>query len=388
MQRLRNQIIGKKKDTQKGDKAIGSKKHPSLLGKKLFFVQTFDQRHQGIRGIEIFPDFAKVSDIGCVDPYPTSTLAQCGRERALYHTGFSAKTLKDMNADKLTAVYAQAFNYCGRAPVPENLREWASQALKNGADILRWYTDRNLETAPGCYEEMIRVSRIVRKMQPLALPEKSPVGILYSYIAHWGKFDIEQNAEYCLYVIMGEQLKGFFKFVSDIEAADGRAQLADYKVLIAPNLKYLTKTAAAKLLEYVENGGRLVIFDPEAFAFANDGSALSVERQKLIGAAIGQARSDKSIVLRGKEAIVEAAFNVKAPADAKIIAKYADNTPCAFERNVGKGSVVYFAATPFLRAKMTTSPGEWKNFLAEEMQKAGETLDHLHWDFMIPAAKK
>ena len=339
------------------------------------------------RGIEVFPDFAEVSDIGCVDPYPTSTLAQCGRERALYHTGFSGKTLKDMNGNKLTAVYAQAFNYCGRAPTTENVREWASQAIKSGADIVRWYTDANHETAPGCYEEMIRVSRIIRKMKPLALPEKTPVAILYSYIAHWGKFDIEQNAEYTLYVMMGEQLKGNFKFVSDFEIGDGRAKADDYKVMIAPNLKYLTREVAAKLVKYVENGGRLIVMDPEAFAFANDGKPLVAERSKLIGAGIGNARSDKNIIFNGKETVIEGAFAVKAPADAKVIARYADKSPAAFERKVGKGSVLYFAAVPFRSARQINNPGEWGKFLAGEMTAAGERLDHKFWDFMIPKAE-
>ena len=340
------------------------------------------------RGIEVFPDFAEVSDIGCVDPYPTSTLAQCGRERALYHTGFSVKMLNDMNRGKQTAVYIQAFNYCGKAPVAENLREWASQALKNGADILRWYTDANLETAPGCYEEMLRISRIVRKMKPLALPEKSPVGILYSYIAHWGKFDIEQNAEYALYAIMGEKLKGNFKFISDYEISDGRTAASDCKLIIAPNLKYLTRSVADKLVKYVENGGRLIVMDAEAFAFANDGTPLNLHRKKLIGAEIGSRRSDKTVIFNGKETVVEGAYSVKAPADAEVIAVYADKTPAAFERKVGKGSVVYFAAEPFRSARQINNPGEWSNFLAKEMRSAGERLDHKFWDFMIPKGKK
>ena len=340
------------------------------------------------RGIEVFPDFAKVSDIGCVDPYPTSTLAQCGRERALYHTGFSAKMLDDMNGNKLTAVYAQAFNYCGRAPVAENLREWASQALKNGADILRWYTDGNQETAPGCYEEMIRISRIVRKMQPLALPETSKAAILYSYIAQWGKFDIEQNAEYSLYVILGEQLHSNFKFVSDIEINDDRAKAGDYNVIIAPNLKYLDKITADKLVKYVENGGRLVVLDPEAFAYGRDGVSLQSVRSKLIGSNLPKAKSAKSITLNGKEAPVALAYETTAPQDAKVIATYADKTPAAFERKVGKGSVVYFAATPFISAKIINNPGEWSKYLAAEMKKAGEHFDYKHWDFMIPKAEK
>lgn len=374
------------------EKVIGFKRSERELVKKYapevpFMAVNAFNTVSTFRGIEVFPDFAEVSDIGCVDPYPTSTLAQCGRERALYHTGFSARTLHDMNRGKQTAVYVQAFNYCGRAPVPENLREWASQALKNGADIVRWYTDANLETAPGCYEEMIRVSRIIRQMQPLALPEKSPVGILYAYTAHWGKFDIEQNAEYALYAIMGEKLKGNFKFVSDCEIADGRTNTADYKVIIAPNLKYLTRAAADKLVEYVEKGGRLIVMDAEAFAFADDGKPLDAQRRKLINAGIGQRRSDKSVIFNGKSAPVEAAFSVKAPADAAVIASYADNTPAAFERKVGKGSVVYFAAEPFRSARQISNPGEWGKFLTAEMKAAGERVDHKFWDFMIPKAK-
>ena len=375
------------------EKVIGFKKNERDLVKHYapnvpFMAVNAFNTVSTFRGIEVFPDFAEVSDIGCVDPYPTSTLAQCGRERALYHTGFSGKTLKDMNGNKLTAVYGQAFNYCGRAPSTENVREWASQAIKNGADIVRWYTDGNQETAPGCYEEMLRVSRIIRKMKPLALPEKSPVAILYSYIAHWGKFDIEQNAEYTLYVMMGEQLKGNFKFVSDFEIADDRAKAGDYRAIIAPNLKYLTRTVAAKLVKYVENGGRLIVMDPEAFAFANDGKALASERKRLINAEIGKVRSDKNMIFNGKETVIEGAFSVKAPADAKIIARYADKSPAAFERKVGKGSVVYFAAVPFRSAKQINNPGEWANFLAKEMKAAGETLDHKFWDFMIPKAEK
>ena len=375
------------------EKVIGFKKNERDLVKHYapnvpFMAVNAFNTVSTFRGIEVFPDFAKVSDIGCVDPYPTSTLAQCGRERALYHTGFSGKTLKDMNGGKLTAVYGQAFNYCGRAPTQENVREWASQAIKNGADIVRWYTDGNLETAPGCYEEMIRVSRIIRKMKPLALPEKSTVAILYSYIAHWGKFDIEQNAEYTLYVMMGEQLKSNFKFVSDFEIADDRAKAGDYKLIIAPNLKYLTRTVADKLVKYVENGGRLIVMDPEAFAFANDGKDLAAERKRLIGAEIGKVRSDKSMIFNGKETVIEGAFSVQAPAGSKVIARYNDNSPAAFERKVGKGSVVYFAAVPFRSARQINNPGEWGKFLAREMKQAGERFDYKHWDFMIPKAEK
>ena len=130
-----------------------------------------------------------------------------------------------------------------------------------------------------------------------------------------------------------------------------------------------------------------VVMDAEAFAFADDGKPLDAQRRKLINAGIGQRRSDKSVIFNGKSAPVEAAFSVKAPTDAAVIASYADNTPAAFERKVGKGSVVYFAAEPFRSARQISNPGEWGKFLTAEMKAAGERVDHKFWDFMIPKAK-
>ncbi|MBR4222282.1 MAG: DUF4350 domain-containing protein [Victivallales bacterium] len=337
------------------------------------------------RGIEVLPDFARVSDANSVDPYPTATFASCGRERALYHTGFSAKMLHDMTPGTKNHIYIQAFNYWGRSPTRDNMREWASQALKNGADYISWYADGNRGNAPGCYEEMIRLSRIIRNMKPLALPEKSSVAVLYCYLSHWGGFDATQNAEYSLYAVLGEQLKGNFRYVSDIELDDGRANASDSRLLIAPHLKYTTPATQQKLLEFVQKGGTLLVLDPEAFAFSDNGTSPELMRKALFNAPLPTEKLAFDKVAMDKWSLkVEEAYRTALPADATLLASYPDGSPAAYLRTIGKGRLMAFAAQPFVTAKLAVEPGDWLHFLGELLEKHGETLGRPHWDFLLP----
>ncbi|MBQ9369389.1 MAG: hypothetical protein IJT83_16530 [Victivallales bacterium] len=362
------------------EQALVRKYAPNALYMSVTFntVSTF-------RGIEVLPDFARVSDANSVDPYPTATFASCGRERALYHTGFSAKMLHDMTPGTKNHIYIQAFNYWGRSPTRDNMREWASQALKNGADYISWYADGNRGNAPGCYEEMIRLSRIIRNMKPLELPEKSSVAVLYCDLSHWGGFDATQNAEYSLYAVLGEQLKGNFRYVSDIELDDGRAKASDYRLLIAPHLKYTTPATQQKLLEFVQNGGTLLVLDPEAFAFSDDGTSPEQMRKALFNAPLPTEKLAFDKVAMGKWSLkVEEAYRTALPADATLLASYPDGSPAAYSRSIGKGRLMAFAAQPFVTAKLAVEPGDWLHFLGELLEKHGETLGRPHWDFLLP----
>ena len=362
------------------EQALVRKYAPNALFMSVTFntVSTF-------RGIEVFPNFARVSDINSVDPYPTATLSSCGRERALYHTGFSTKMLHDLTPGTKNHIYIQAFNYWGRSPTRENMREWTSQALKNGADYISWYADGNRGNAPGCYEEMIRLSRIIRSMKPLVLPEKSSVAVLYCYLSHWGNFDATQNAEYSLYAILGEELKGNFRYVSDIELDDERVNASDYRLLIVPHLKYTTTATQQKLLEFVQNGGTLLVLDPEAFAFSDNGISAVAARQALFNVPLPTEKLSCDRISLGKWNLkVEDAYRVTLPDDATKLASFPDGSAAAFTRSVGKGKLIAFAAQPFATAKQVVAPGDWLHFFGELLETHGETLGKPHWDFLLP----
>jgi hypothetical protein len=133
--------------------------------------------------------------------------------------------LKDLSPRCRTYLYAQGFKYCGTAPNPENIREWASQGLKNGCEIINWYADANREDCPDAYNEILRVSKIITAMRPLKLPGHTKTAILYSDINTWGNFDSAMHSYYCLYSILGEKLKCWFEFVSDTQLDNKTANL-------------------------------------------------------------------------------------------------------------------------------------------------------------------
>ena len=71
----------------------------------------------GLNYIDV-PQLTRFTDITSSDPYPTATLSHFGKERALYHTGFATKYLKELSK-KPVATMPQGFIYCGMEPTPE-----------------------------------------------------------------------------------------------------------------------------------------------------------------------------------------------------------------------------------------------------------------------------
>ena len=66
---------------------------------------------------------------------------------------------------------------------------------------------------------------------------------------------------------------------------------------------------------------------------------------------------------------------------------YADKTPAAVERKVGKGKVIYFAIQPFAGSELALTPKAWNNFFAANAKAVGEKTDLAIWDFLLPEVK-
>ena len=355
-----------------------------------------------------YPDFTRISTavdwVSC-DPYPTATLALHGRDRALYHTGFSTKLIHDSAAPGVkTCVMPQAYIYHGRGPSPEDIREWASQAMKNGASILYWYTlGPSRITIPAGHKEMLRVNKLISSMNELKLPQKTVTALFFSQAARRGIKDEAQYSLYTLYVLLGEKLKTWFKFVNETMLDMDMDSLDSYRLVYVPELKYVDTETAGRLLKFVENGGILVLFDPEAFEWNINGTVMNDFRDKLVGAPVGKRRKANELIvaknylgltkgaklplseIRGRAgAGKELAYDVQVPSDANVFAVYSDGKPAAYERSVGKGKVIYFAAQPFGNAKLAISKSSWETFLSGLAKKVGEPENLPIWDFLFP----
>ncbi len=349
----------------------------------------------GMNYIDV-PLVAAATDITSADPYPTATISHFGRERALYQTGFSTKYLKDLS-HKPTCIMPQGFIYCGMAPTPERIREWASQALKNGAEVLFWYTDGPFRyTCPDAYKEMLRVNKLAHEMNRLKLPE-TRTGIFVSYPSMIADQDKAQHQWYSLYALMGEKLKRNFRFVADSSLELGIDDLSNYKLLFVPRLNYADTATAGKLVQYVKKGGILVIFDPDFLTTGTDGSSLEKYRVELLGAKPGAAVNHAQILLPDGTPLpllpqknVDNEFTGKVmaratslPADARLIARFPDNSPAAFSRQVGKGTIYYYSAQPFGDSTLSTIDSPWVKVLETYLKMIDEPVTGI-WDFLLP----
>ena len=355
------------------------------------------------RGIVDFARLAGYADWIGVDPYPTSTLATLGRSRALYHTGFSVKMARDLSGGKPVYSFLQAFRYHGRAPSGRDLDEWAAQALKNGAEVLNFYSDANLENCPEVFRAALETARKVKSERLLRLPAAPALGVLYSDFDFWGRADDAAHRYYALYAILGESLGISFEYVSALSVASGRKDLKPYRLLIIPGLRFAEPGIAEKLIRYVEDGGALMVFDPEALSFAPDGSETPEIRRHLFGlrkplrpvsaselnpgpaSGIGpENRFPLAPVKNMRDAGVVHAFSIPLPENAELLARYPDGSCAGFLRKCGKGSVYFWAAQPFGNSDFAVRNTGWNIFFAVLARKWNLPQKQEYWNYQLP----
>ncbi len=280
--------------------------------------------------------------IAC-DPYPTSTTALFNNDRALYHVGFSTKVLNDLVPGARTMVMPQCFIYHGGAPSKADMREWASQALKNGATWLMWYCAQATSEIFTEYVAMLNLNKTIAEMDKLVEFPPAKTAILYSQYDIWANNNEASHELYSVYAILGEHLKSSFRFVSDTGINNGTHDLNDFKLVYIPKMPYTDPALSGTIARWVENGGTLVVFDPEFMSFNIDGSK-SDYRKKLLG----------------------------------------DNE----ENNFGKGRVIHFSKQPFENSALAVRPEKWLVFFRAQALSAGEAVDLPRWDFTIPEVKE
>ena len=332
------------------------------------------------------------------DPYPTATNAYFGMHRALYHVGFSCRVLRDLVPGARLMVMPQAFIYHGNHGDLAAMREWASQALKNGAEHFMWYCSQSASQIFKDYADMLELSAMIGKMDKLALPTETKTLVWYSNFDKWAKRDRVMHPTYSLYTMLYEKTGSNFRFVSDSALENKALKLADYRLMYVPQMTYTTAEIAAELVKWVQNGGTMVIFDPNFMTYNLDGT-LNKERAVLTGQ-----KHHPAVQTTGNNEItwqnikLPAAMIANAPAlpgsrfasykvnasGSKVVASYGDNTPAAIERQVGKGKVIYFGIQPFAGSDLVTNSKEWEKFFAYQAQKVNEKINLPISRFLLP----
>lgn len=343
---------------------------------------------------------AEASDILGVDPYPTAVTRVFDHARAVHHTGFSVRLLRDLAPKCKIHATLQGFIYHSGQPKWDDLNEWTSQALKNGAETIVWYDASAVRTMFKEYVYMLNLTRMVTGMDKIKLPTETVTGILHSDYDAYALNDISLNPAYSMYVLLGEQLKCNFRYVSPSGIANKTTPLQGLKLLYVPRGAYTTPELTAELRSFVANGGTLVSFDPRFQSWNIDGTRVA-DRKAFTGADLGAVKTTAQTITYNRQTLKLAENrHVKMPtgftvesydlanisSKSKVIAAYPDGRAAAIETPYGKGKVILFACQPFGSAALSLEPGKWMDFFRAQAKAAGEKVDLPIWDFTLPKA--
>jgi beta-galactosidase len=262
---------------------------------------------------------------------------------------------------------------------PGVTREMAWQAIGHGADAVLYWQWRSALNGQEQYHGSIlgpdgQPNPIYAEIQQFGaeLERASPalagttlhadVAILHSYDSHWA-IDFQKHTQKFDYVTQITDLyQAIQPTAQTIDIISPDAQLTSYKIVFAPALNVLSESAAKHLLDYVEQGGHLVLGPRSAMKDEDD--ALQTNRQPgsltvALGGHVEQYYAlDKPVPITspigtGTATVWAEQLTATAP-DTRILLTYASgqessgwlaNKPAALTRAYGKGTITYIGAT-------------------------------------------
>ena len=257
----------------------------------------------------------------------------------------------------------------------EEVRAMAWHAIGHGADVVSYWQWRSalngqeeyhgtLVGADGTpaplYTEAQQLGREFAKAGPVlaGTSVKSEVAILHSYDSRWAIDWQRHNKNYDPAAELVSYYRPLRAVSQSIDVVEAVAPLSQYKLVVAPGLNVLSDAAARNLIEYVQQGGHLVL--GQRSAMKDDDNGLQPQRQPgpladLLGGRVEQyyALLDP-VPLEGKfgsgEGKLWAELLSTKDSDTEVLERYGksngwlDGKPAAITRKVGKGRITYIGA--------------------------------------------
>jgi beta-galactosidase len=264
----------------------------------------------------------------------------------------------------------------------------AWEAVGHGADAVaywQWRSALNGEeqyhgdlvgpdgTPVPVYEEIEQIGREFETAAP-ALQGTSPVSevaILHSYDSRWAIDFQLQNQNYDQEQVLLDYYRPLLDLAHSIDIVNPNVPLDRYKLVVAPDLNVIPDELGRHLLDYVENGGHLVLGPRSGMKDAFN--ALDVRRQPgplvdSLGGRVEQFYAIENGVPvsgqwgNGSASIWAEQLSARA-GDVQVLMRYGasngwlDQQPAAITRSVGKGSITYIGA--LLDPTLMSAAAQW-----------------------------
>jgi beta-galactosidase len=268
------------------------------------------------------------------------------------------------------------------------VRAMAWQAVAHGADEVGYWQWRSalngqeeyhgtLVGADGTpvplYAEVSQIGHEFAAAQE-ALRGTSPVSdvaLLYSYDSHWAIQWQKHTEKYDDIGLLKSYYGALRKLSQSVDVVSASAPLDSYKLVVAPSLNVLPKDVASHLMDYVREGGHLVL-GPRS-GMKDEFNGLLTQRQpgylaEGLGGRVEQFYAlEKNVPVSGAwgngEASVWAEQLGSLAADTNTLLSYGksngwlDDQPAAITRSFGKGRLTYIAAV--LDEKLMAAAAGW-----------------------------
>ena len=199
----------------------------------------------------------------------------------------------------------------------------------------------------------------------------SEVALLYSYDSHWAIQFQRHTEKYDDNKVLESYYRALRPIAQSVDVISAYAPLNGYKLVAAPNLNVLPKDLADHLLEYVRNGGHLVL-GPRS-GMKDEFNGLLPQRQpgflaEALGSRVEQYYAlEKDFPVSGTWGEGQASIwaeQLKTPtAEGEVLLKYGksngwlDNQPAAVTHTLGKGRITYIGAV--LDEKLMDAAAQW-----------------------------
>ncbi|MBZ5681363.1 MAG: beta-galactosidase [Acidobacteriia bacterium] len=346
-----------------------------VTGNFMGFFDGFD--HYKISEPLTFASWDDYVGTGHVDPFSNGLTHDLTR-------GFKRSNFWVIETQPGAVNWAGVNNFLNRGEV----RAMAWQAIAHGADDVSYWQWRSAlngqeeyhgtlvgpdGTPVPLYDEIAQIGREFSSVQDLfrGTTVVSQVALLHSYDSRWAIQFQKHNDKYDDVGLLKSYYTSLRKLTDSVDVISPYAPLDHYKLVVAPDLNVLPKDLADHLLEYVRNGGFLVL-GPRS-GMKDDSNGLLPQRQPgYLGEALG-GRVEQYYALEkdfplsgawgdGQVKVWAEQLKTLAP-NAEVLMKYGpsngwlDGKPAAITRTYGKGRITYIGAV--LDDKLMATAGEW-----------------------------
>jgi beta-galactosidase len=280
--------------------------------------------------------------------------------------------------------WAEVNNFLNRGEV----RVMAWQAVGHGADEVgywQWRSALNGQeqyhgtlvgpdgTPVPLYDEIKTIGAEFAKVESSlrGTTPKSEVALLNSYDSRWAIDFQRHTKKYDQVALLKSYYRHLRPLAQSIDVISPDAPLEDYKLVVAPDLNVIPEGLAKHLLEYVRNGGQLVL-GPRS-GMKDEFNALLPQRQPgfladALGGRVEQYYAlDKDVPASGEwgngQATIWAEQLKASQTDAEVLLRYGksngwlDGEPAALSRKYGKGRITYIGA--ILDDNIMDSAAKW-----------------------------